>query len=70
LLCGFARELSGSRDSVVLPVLRVVLSIVCRTILIQNNLGEKDNLAAEHPEIVEELAAMIKNIRDSGRTRK
>ena len=37
---------------------------------LKTDLGEKDNLAAQHPEIVEELAAMIKNIRESGRTRK
>ncbi|MBN2272487.1 MAG: arylsulfatase [Sedimentisphaerales bacterium] len=37
---------------------------------LKNDLGEKHNLAAEHPEIVEEFAAMLENIRESGRTRK
>lgn len=37
---------------------------------LKTDLAEKHNLAAEHPEITEELAVMLKNIRDSKRTRK
>jgi arylsulfatase A-like enzyme len=37
---------------------------------LKNDLGEKHNLATQHPDIVKELAAMLKNIRDSQRTRK
>ncbi len=36
---------------------------------LENDLGEKHNVAAEHPEVVKELAALLKKIKDSGRTR-
>jgi arylsulfatase A-like enzyme len=36
---------------------------------LSNDLGEKHNLAAEHPEIVKELSALLKKIRSDGRTR-
>jgi len=36
---------------------------------LKNDLGEKHNVASEHPEVVEELAALLKKIRDDGRTR-
>jgi len=36
---------------------------------LKNDLGEKHNVASEHPEIVRELAGLLKKIRDDGRTR-
>lgn len=36
---------------------------------IKNDISEKHNLAGEHPEIVKELATLLKKIRDDGRTR-
>ena len=36
---------------------------------LKKDLGEKHNVAAEHPELVKELSAMLKKIRDAGRTR-
>jgi arylsulfatase A-like enzyme len=36
---------------------------------LKEDLGEKNNIAAEHPEKVEELAALLKKIRNDGRTR-
>jgi arylsulfatase A-like enzyme len=36
---------------------------------LENDLGEKHNLASEHPEIVKELADLLKKIRDDGHTR-
>ena len=36
---------------------------------LQNDLGEKHNVASEHPEIVKELAGLLKKIRNDGRSR-
>jgi arylsulfatase A-like enzyme len=36
---------------------------------LKSDIGEKHNLAAEHPKLVRELAALLKKIRDDGRTR-
>jgi arylsulfatase A len=36
---------------------------------LKNDIGEKINLAAKHPEIVRELAATLQKIRDDGRSR-
>ncbi len=36
---------------------------------LKNDLGEKHNVASEHPEIVRELAGLLKKIREDGRTR-
>jgi arylsulfatase A-like enzyme len=36
---------------------------------LKNDLGEKHNVASEHPEVVRELAGLLKKIRDDGRTR-
>jgi arylsulfatase A-like enzyme len=36
---------------------------------LKNDLGEKHNLAAEHPEVVKELATLLKKIIEDGRTR-
>ena len=36
---------------------------------LKNDLGEKHNVASEHPDLVRELAALMKKIRDDGRTR-
>ena len=36
---------------------------------LKEDLGEKNNVAVEHPEIVKELAALLKKIRNDGRTR-
>ena len=36
---------------------------------LNNDLGEKHNLAAEHPDVVGELAALLKKIKDDGRSR-
>ncbi len=36
---------------------------------LKDDLGEKHNVAAEHPELVKELAALLRKIRDDGRTR-
>jgi arylsulfatase A-like enzyme len=36
---------------------------------LENDLGEKHNLAAEHPEMVKELASMLEKIRSDGRSR-
>lgn len=36
---------------------------------LKNDLGEKHNIASENPEIVKELAALLKKIRDDGHTR-
>jgi len=36
---------------------------------LKNDLGEKDNVAAEHPEKVKELASLLKKIRSDGRSR-
>ncbi|MCA9208340.1 MAG: hypothetical protein KDA55_08305, partial [Planctomycetales bacterium] len=34
-----------------------------------NDLGEQNNLSAEHPEKLAELSAMLKQIRQAGRSR-
>jgi len=36
---------------------------------LKNDIGEKNNLAAEHPEIVKELAALLDKIKSDGRSR-
>jgi len=36
---------------------------------LNNDLGEKHNLAAERPDVVGELAALLKRITDDGRSR-
>jgi arylsulfatase A-like enzyme len=36
---------------------------------LENDLGERHNLAAEHPEMVEELASLLEKIRNDGRSR-
>jgi arylsulfatase A len=36
---------------------------------LKNDLGEKHNIATEHPEIVKELSALLKKIRNDGRSR-
>jgi arylsulfatase A-like enzyme len=36
---------------------------------LKSDIGERHNLAPEHPELVRELAALLKKIRDDGRTR-
>jgi arylsulfatase A-like enzyme len=36
---------------------------------LENDLGERHNLAAEHPEIVRELASLLEKIRSEGRSR-
>lgn len=36
---------------------------------LKNDLGEKHNIASEHPEIVKELAVLLKKIRSDGHTR-
>ena len=36
---------------------------------LKKDLGEKNNVAAEHPEVVKELAALLKKFKDYGRTR-
>jgi arylsulfatase A-like enzyme len=36
---------------------------------LKNDLAEKHNVAAEHPELIKELTALLKKIRDDGRTR-
>jgi len=36
---------------------------------LKNDLGEKHNVAAEHHELIKELSALLKKIRDAGRTR-
>jgi len=36
---------------------------------LEADIGEKQNLAARHPDIVEEMAAMLQKIREEGRTR-
>ena len=36
---------------------------------LKNDIGEKHNIASEYPEIVKELAALLKKIRDGGHTR-
>ncbi|MBN2593757.1 MAG: arylsulfatase [Sedimentisphaerales bacterium] len=36
---------------------------------LRDDIGEKHNIASEHPEIVEELAALLSRIRNDGRTR-
>ena len=33
------------------------------------DLGEKRNVAGEHPQLVEEMAAQLQKIRDQGRSR-
>jgi hypothetical protein len=33
------------------------------------DLGEKQNVAGEHPDLVQEMAAQLKNIRAHGRSR-
>jgi len=37
---------------------------------LKNDLGEKHNIAAEHPDVVKEMAALLQKIRDDGRTRR
>jgi arylsulfatase A-like enzyme len=36
---------------------------------LKDDLGEKHNVATEHPEVVKEMAALLKKIRDDGHTR-
>lgn len=36
---------------------------------LKNDIGEKNNLATQHPEIVKELSAILQKIRDDGRSR-
>jgi len=36
---------------------------------LKNDLGERHNLAAQHPEIVKELASLLEKIRRNGRSR-
>jgi len=36
---------------------------------LKSDIGERHNVASEHPEIVQELAALLKKIRDDGHTR-
>ena len=36
---------------------------------LRNDLGEKRNLAKEHPQLVEEMATLLKKIKADGRTR-
>jgi hypothetical protein len=36
---------------------------------LKNDIGEKHNIASEHPEIVKELANLLKKIRNDGHTR-
>jgi arylsulfatase A-like enzyme len=36
---------------------------------LKNDLGEKRNIAAEHPDVVREMAALLEKIRKDGRTR-
>jgi arylsulfatase A len=36
---------------------------------LKNDIGEKNNLAANHPDLVKELATMLQKIRDDGRSR-
>ena len=36
---------------------------------LQTDLGEKHNIAAEHPDVVKEMAALLQKIREDGRTR-
>jgi len=36
---------------------------------LKTDLGEKHNVAAEHPEVVKEMAALLQKIKDDGRTR-
>jgi arylsulfatase A len=36
---------------------------------LRTDLGEKHNVAAEHPETVKELAALLRKIKAAGRTR-
>lgn len=36
---------------------------------LKNDLGEKHNIAAQHPEIVKELSGVLKKIREAGRSR-
>jgi arylsulfatase A len=36
---------------------------------LKNDLGERHNLAAEHPEMVEELASLLEKIRNDGHSR-
>jgi arylsulfatase A-like enzyme len=37
---------------------------------LKNDLGEKHNIAAEHPEKVKEMAAMLEKLKEAGKTRK
>ena len=36
---------------------------------LRDDLGEKHNVASEHPEVVKEMAGLLKKIKDDGRTR-
>jgi len=36
---------------------------------LKSDLGEKNNIASEHPEIVKELATLLRKIRNDGHTR-
>jgi hypothetical protein len=36
---------------------------------LENDLGEKRNVTAEHPETVKEMAALLQKIKDDRRTR-
>ena len=36
---------------------------------LKSDIGERHNVASEHPELVRELAALLKKIREDGHTR-